>query len=471
MRTRVKQRSTVFLPSANKFGSGFKANNPAAARQQGIESHRAKRKKASWPVFLFLLGLVWPCVIVVGPLRMSLYRIVLLAMLLPCLAMFISGRGGRIRLADITLLLFSFWCVLSLSVVNGIGPSAQTSGIVFLESVGPYLLARCFIRDADDFYNMIQLLFTLVLVLLPFAIVESVTGHNISRELFAMICPTVSGESPPRLGLTRVQSVFDHPILFGVCTGSIFALVHLVLGYKKSFVRRNLMTGAVATTVVLSLSAGPLIALIAQGLLLLWNSLLQDIKARWKILVGLVVVIALSIEIVANRSLPAIVSSYLSFDDGSYWYRMMIWDVGSASVQKYPLFGSGLNDWERPNWMIATIDNFWLFLAIRYGLPASILLLLALFSVFLAVGFKKDLDDKITAYRTGFLIAMTAFFLVGWTVAFWDAAYVLFLFLMGSGLWMLDVKTSEGPSHAPLARGFPGARSEAASLARSRYTR
>lgn len=35
--------------------------------------------------------------------------------------------------------------------------------------------------------------------------------------------------------------------------------------------------------------------------------------------------------------------------------------------------------------------------------------------IFLAVGFKKGLDDKITAYRTAFLIAMTSFFLVGWT--------------------------------------------------------
>jgi hypothetical protein len=61
-------------------------------------------------------------------------------------------------------------------------------------------------------------------------------------------------------------------------------------------------------------------------------------------------------------------------------------------------------------------------------------------SIFLAVGFKKGLDNKVTTYRTAFLITMTAFFLVGWTVLFWDAAYVLFLFLMGSGVWILDVE-------------------------------
>ena len=36
---------------------------------------------------------------------------------------------------------------------------------------------------------------------------------------------------------------------------------------------------------------------------------------------------------------------------------------------------------------------------------------------------------------------MTAFFMVGWTVHFWGATYVLFLFLLGSGVWILDAKS------------------------------
>ena len=33
---------------------------------------------------------------------------------------------------------------------------------------------------------------------------------------------------------------------------------------------------------------------------------------------------------------------------------------------------------------------------------------------------------------------MTGFFLVGWTVHFWMATYVLFMFLLGSGMWLLE---------------------------------
>ena len=132
---------------------------------------------------------------------MSVYRIVLLVMVLPCLGMWMAGKAGRIRTADIALLLFWFWCTLSLIVIHGMALSVQPSGIVFIETLGPYLLARCYIRDADDFYNVIQLLFRIVVLLLPFAIFEFVSGQNISRELFAAILPTLSDTDAAAIGV------------------------------------------------------------------------------------------------------------------------------------------------------------------------------------------------------------------------------------------------------------------------------
>src|SRR5262249_39392715 len=351
--------------SASRVGSTSKAGSPAVSRQPKIESRRTKRKKICWPVFLFLLALVVPWVIFIGPLRMSAYRIVLLMMVLPCLGMWMAGKAGRIRTADIALLLFWFWCTLSLIVIHGMELSVQPLGILFIETLGPYLLARCYIRDADDFYNIIQLLFRIVVFLLPFAIFEFVSGRNISRELPAMILPTFSDSMPARLGLTRVQSVFDHPILFGVCTGGIFGLVHFVLGYQKSFFQRTLRGGLIGATSILSFSSGPMFALFVQAFILSWNSLLRAIKARWKILIGLVVLINLLFEIFANRSLPTIVSSYLALDESTYYFRLSIWAYGSASVSNHPLFGIGLNKWERPEWMGESIDNFWLCYAVR----------------------------------------------------------------------------------------------------------
>jgi hypothetical protein len=179
-----------------------------------------------------------------------------------------------------------------------------------------------------------------------------------------------------------------------------------------------------------------------QILLLSWNGLLRWLNSRWKILIGLLAVLIVLIEIVAKRSALNIITSFFIFDDASYWYRMLIWTYGSASVANHPLFGVGLNDWPRPEWMPPSIDNFWLFQAVRSGLPAPILFMLCFFWIVLAVGLKRDLDDKLIECRTGFLITMTFFFFTGWTVAFWGNIYVLFLFLMGSGVWILDAQAT-----------------------------
>jgi hypothetical protein len=428
---------------AGKLSSGVRVTGFERPPQQQIGA-RPKRRTLYSPVFYFLIALVVPWAIYIGPLRMSLYRIVLSVMILPCLAGWISGKAGRIRLPDIALLLFSFWCTLSLVMNNGLASTIQSIGIEFIETIGPYFLARCYVRNADDFYDMTLWLFRTVAFLLPFSIFECITGQNILRDLFALILPTLT-TGPPELrqGLTRVRSVFDHPILFGVLVGSNFALVHLVLGYKRGYLGRNFRSGIVIATSFLSLSSGPLIGVLVQGFLLTWNGLFPAIRSRWKILIGISGSVFLALELVANRSPLDIFVSFFLYDADSYWFRKIIWDYGVQSVLDHPVFGVGKNEWERPAWMPGSIDNFWLIQAVFSGIPAALLLLVTFFFIFLAVSFKKRLDDRLQAYRTGFLISMTSFFLVGWTVAYWDAAYALFLFLLGSAVWMLDVENDK----------------------------
>jgi hypothetical protein len=354
-------------------------------------------------------------------------------------------------MADVALVLYWVWSSLSLILNHGLGLSLQAVGIGLIETVGPYLLARRYIRNADDFYRVVRLLFRIAAVLLPFALIEFITGQNIWRDAFATIWPVREyGQMPPRSGFFRVQMGFDHPIQFGVCIGSILALVYLVLGYQESFWRRSVKTGMVGILSFLSISAGPLIGVFIQGVLLSWNGLLGAMKRRWQLLIWLSVSIVMLVQLVANRSLVNIFVSFFVFESGSYWYRTFIWHYGSASVLEHPFFGIGLNDWERPAWMVAeSMDNFWLFLAVRHGLPASCLLLLALLSIVLGLAFKKDLDVRTTAYRTAFLISIVGFALVGWTVHYWDAALVFLFFLVGSGVWMLEATgRSSDPSGA-----------------------
>ena len=415
--------------------------DPHVASTLGTRQERKVSARNSWPVFLFVIGLLVPWLIFIGPLRLSVYRMVLLVMLVPCLFTWISGRAGQIRLADIALTMFAAWTAISLVVVHGFSTALQPAGIGLVETMGAYLLARCYVRNAEDFRNVIQLLFRTVLFLMPFTIVEFLSGYNILRTMLGLILPTGDYVPINRSGFTRVSSVFEHAILYGTYTGSIFGPVYLTLCYQKTFGHRIVKSSVVVLATLMSLSSGPIGSMMMQIFLIAWRTVLRGVRVRWTLFFGLLLWVVVVLEVAAKRSALTIITSSFMFDPQTYWYRTLIWTYGSQAALNHPLFGSGLNDWDRPTWMPSdTIDNFWLIQAVRFGLPAAFLLLLAFLSIVLRVGFAKDLDKEVAESRMSFMTMMVFLFLTGCTVDFWNATYVLFFFLMGSGLWILDAK-------------------------------
>jgi hypothetical protein len=414
---------------------------PSATRRHGIGADRSSKKKLSWSVRLFLASLVVPWVVTVGPVSLSISRVILLAMLLPCLAKWIGGASGRIRASDIALLLFCLWGAMSLVVVQGPISAVQPAGILFVETMGAYLVARCYIRDADDFFHMARMLFRLVAILFPFALVEALTGRNVLLELFAAILPSYpDAGNDMRAGLRRAQVVFEHPILFGICASSAFALTHMVLGHHVPLLQRWLKTGLVGATALLSLSSAPIAAIVVQAALLMWSAVFRKSPYCWKLLWGLFFAAYLAVLFGSNQNPVQFYISKFTFDPHTGWHRLLIWEFGSTSVLNHPLFGIGFGDWERSSWMSTSVDMFWLLNTMRYGIPGGLLLMLSFFAVFFGVSFRKGLDERLVAYRTAYLIVMMAFFLVGWTVHYWGAAYIWFIFLLGSGVWLLDAR-------------------------------
>lgn len=428
----------------------------ARAGRSALESAtgEASGRRLPLPVYVFLVAILIPWIFTIGPMRLSAYRFVLLAMLGPCLVMWLQGKAGRIRLTDVALVLFCIYGALALAVVHGAGAAVQPSGILFIETMGAYLLARCYIRGPDDFYNLVRLLFLIVVALLPLAILEAVTGHNYAQEALKAVLPVSNAPSllQPRWGLTRVRVVFEHPILFGVATGSVLALTHLVLGYGVSFARRWLRSATVAATAFLSLSSGPVSALAAQILLLSWNGLLVRYAHRWKLLGAIVFCCYAVVAIGSNQSVLEFYIYYFAFNEGTGWDRIRIWRYGWQTVQAHPLFGIGFGDWARPDWMGSSIDMFWLVNFVQFGMPAGALMLIAFFALLIAVGRQKSPDERHSAYKLAYLIAMFSFFLAGWAVHYWNALYVLFLFMLGSGAWLLDTPQGEVEATEPRAR-------------------
>lgn len=444
------RRARADVSSARMRGSADA--NPKEARYgrhaRGSRRSTAPKSKLElpWFVLLFVVSLIIPWIVPIGTLNMSVYRIVLLALLLPCLGMWLRGKAGPFRIADFALVLFSLWASLTLVIAHGMGGALEPAGILFIETMGPYLLARCYIRTADQFRNVVLLWSKLVILLAPFALYEWLTGSKPILSAFGAIFPTIEPTVMPRSGFWRVQGPFNHSIEFGLFCGSLIAL-YLVISRGGKAASRLLMPVAIGGTAILSFSSAPIAGLTIQAALVGWNWFLGQFSSRWKILWGLAFAGYLIVEFGSNQPPIQFYISHFTFDGQTGWYRLAIWEHGTASVANHPLFGIGLNEYVRPAWMgSGSVDNFWLVLAIRHGMPAVLLMMIACFSLTFAIAVKKGLDHTLDAYRIAYLICMASFFLVGCTIHFYGPIYVWFMFLLGSGAWMLDLDVGEGAS-------------------------
>ncbi len=413
------------------------------SRTRKPPSEQNGQSSLALPVKLFLAGLLIPWVLPIGPLNLSVYRIVLVIAILPCLVMWLQGKAGRKRPGDFGLFLFCLWAAVAFVVVQGIETSVEPAGILFIESMGSYLLARVCIRNARDFQNMVVFVAKLIVCLLPFAIFEWVTGTNLLLLAFGAVFRTEAiTRMAPRMGLWRVQGPFSHSILFGTFCASMLALTCLATKGRLSGTSRGLLTGLVGFAALLSMSSAPIGGLVVQIALLLWNKTFRNFAGRWKLLWAIALAGYLVVEFGSNQTPAQFYISHFTFDQQTGWYRLWIWDYGSASVANHPIFGIGLASWARPAWMSGdSVDNFWLLMAMRHGLPAFVLMTLSWLSLWLSVAWKKEIDPEVDDCRIAYLICMTSFAIVGSTVHFWVAAYAWFFFLAGSGVWILDINS------------------------------
>jgi len=235
----------------------------------------------------------------------------------------------------------------------------------------------------------------------------------------------------------------SHPILFGVVVGTVVAPAYLVLGFAKSFTARFTRGAVVATTSFLSMSSGPITAMFIQVSLVSWEEIFSSFKKRWILFFGIIFCGYIVIALGSNQTVFQFAITHFSFSPENAYYRILIWEFGSSSVMNHPLFGTGLGQWDRPEWMPPSIDMFWLYNAITYGLPSAIAIMAAFVAAFASISLKTFLSEQLKAFKLAYLASMASLFWVGWTVHFWNATYVLFLFMLGSGVWLLDADPVE----------------------------
>jgi hypothetical protein len=406
--------------------------------------------RLSFVVALYFLLIAVPIHFNLGPVFMTGTRAVLLVTTIPLAIRLFTGKLGRVLPADVLLLVYSFWSILTLAR-NSPEYAVSFGGSYVLEVFGSYVLARNYIRTPDQFRAMCWGLFAVLLFTLPFAIYETQTGR-------API-PTFIGKLPGvfswgdfsnflagrRLGLERSQVIFSHPIHYGLFCAS---LISLALVATKGFIsssRRYMLGFLVCVGVVCSVSSGAILPLVLQIGLLSWAWVLGTVRQRWIILVGIVACLYVLVDMLSNRTPITVFLSYLTLSKETAYARIHIFEWGMNNVWKNPYFGIGMNEWERPSWKSASMDNFWLLTTVRYGIPGFLLLASAYASTVWSA-MRRDLGDSgpTWQFRRAWIFLQVGMILTLCTVDVWSTALSYVFFLFGSGAWLVTASPDGG---------------------------
>ena len=387
------------------------------------------------PVFLFTL--ILPIFIFIGPLRLTPYRLLLLILVLPMFLAWLSDQRKDKYFSDWMIIFHVAWAGLAMVVVMGPGAALQPTGMLMIETFGAFFLARRLVYNAETYEYMVRWMFRIIAVLLPFALVETLTAENYPLKILGMFGPVDDDVyKEPRWGFDRVQGPFSHPILFGVFCGSAIGMVAFLGAERGAKVWRMWL---VFFTGLWSLSSGPLTGFIIQILTIAYERTTRSITKRWN-LIGLVAGAGfVTADALSNRTPFEVFISYFAFNASTAYNRIRIWQFGSASVEERPFFGIGLDgEWERPEWMSSSVDMFWLVPSMKFGLPAGLSLIAAFLYIAVRICRAPVTDSRVNACRTGLMISLFGLFIAGWTVHYWNATYVLICFLFGSGCWIFD---------------------------------
>jgi hypothetical protein len=410
-------------------------------------------KSMKFFLFVFLISILLPLILHIGPLIITCSRFFLMVALIPAIALVIARQ--RLHLADYFLFGYVIWASVCLIANHEFGIAIQSAGSNFVEVAGAYFFGRMTLRYPSSYIFLSNCLLVVVIFLMPVALYESLTGNAIIIDILSRFLPTYPDISMgARLGLERAQTVFEHPILFGVFCAGVYSPAVLVVARNSSRSTQVLFGVLVAITTFLSLATGAFLNVIWQIIIVSWNKFFKNVKRRWLLLFGLAVLAYIFVDVVSNRTPFEVFISYFTFDLNSSYTRVLIWQYGTAELYRHPVFGIGLNDWVRAPWMLASIDNFWLLRAMRYGFPGLAFLgstvLIAAYGITRRVN-STDTDWKAVSLSQLCVLIGTSVSLV--TVDMWSGSQTLFFLFLGAAVSLNQTyEVSNGVAGIPIDR-------------------
>lgn len=405
---------------------------------------------------LYLVVVVLPIRFQVGSLAMTGLRLYLIALFLPLMINLLRGRYGKIILPDIAFMLYILWTSIAL-FVNNPNQVVQSVGSTGVEFLGGYLVGRAYVRTPEAFLSLCKWLILLTLITAPFALVETMTGRPLIIEAIKKLPGLNSVDIvniEKRMGLERVQAVFAHPIHYGMYCSVAFSMAFVALREQMRTGVRYLTSAVIVGSGLLALSSGAMLAMVLQFGLIFWAAIFAKLRWRWWLLVGLFVLSYIVVDLLSNRSPIRVFMSYATFSAHNAYWRGIIFEWGMKSVWAHPIYGIGFHDWVRPWFMHSgSMDNFWLVVAVRYGIPAFVLLAVGYISGLYSVMRRNfEGNSRLTLIRLAWVFTFLGLSFTLSTVHIWTNIYSFVFFVFGSGVWLISTPSRDDIDQQPASK-------------------
>lgn len=412
----------------------------------GGAGSQSGRQKLPAMAIISLISLLIPAYFNIGTLLMTPSRLLFTIMIPFWLIGLFSGRFGRVNFIDWLILLHMFWFCLSV-VVNKPGAALSFAGVNSVIIIGGYLAARATIRNLDQFMGFVRFFSMIVLLSTPFVIYEAVTQNLTIPYFMEHILGIKSNKDvqyPLRMGLDRVQFVFVHPIHFGIFASLSVGLFFVAMQRQVGAFRLWAQTIVLALVCFSSLSSGPMLSMIIQLLIIVWFYVTRRIVNRWKILTWTAIIGYVVLEIASSGPIFYYLIARMTFNSATAYYRRLLLEYGIAQIWRTPIFGVFGHYWALPPWMSGSLDNYWLGLAVQFGLPTFA----AQFAAFIGGAFvigRKPVppDGQFALVRFAWISGVISASLVLGTVFIWSEIASFVFFFFGAGVWMLDARVDE----------------------------
>ncbi|MBN9669864.1 O-antigen ligase family protein [Roseibium aggregatum] len=428
----------------------------------------SENKSVPFLVVLFIISFMFPVTsnFFVGGIQLTPQKLLIVLICIPTAVQFLKIQNKKNY--DYLFFVYSTWIFICISV-NTSFEHVYNDIFVYMSYITVYALVQTQYKNLYQVRSTIFFIFFLVIVLFVVAIPESYTGNRFLPNFASSVTGSYYAfRNDMRMGLFRAQTVFSHAIYHGIFCA-------IILSYMWYLVKNNF--GKIFSVILIlaatffSLSSGPLTAIAIQIVIIVVERLTRGIHNRGRKISFFLLFSYIFLEIASKGPFINFLARTLSFNMGSAYNRILIWEHTTDDIMRHPIFGFDPFTWTRPIWMGGSVDSYWLIAAMTGGIPAVILLGLCI--IFIVRGLFARSDETVNpdyvSVRRGAAFTLIALCVCGATVDFFREAEPLFVFYLALAAFV--ARLSDDP--AVLSRNAASTTNEGVSRRSSRigYTR